>query len=278
MPATSELIRAAATTGAQSSLLGRSLALRDFRATAVGNICAYDPYVLAGVELEPQHLALRGIVCPGGGGFTTDGGVSLAWRPTMRVVIIEGAVGGGLFLTPPVLVTKLDRPVSRRSTARDSARTPADVVRWIKEVTDLPKDRIGRLLGVSRMAVHLWEHEGAISDDKRRRMLAVRDVLLRAARQHRTPQELAMWLDAPQGHDGRTVAQLIEAGELARARYLAAASPSPLAVPPPPWASRPVPEPFKVGAERLPRAAPPDDDALAALRAEAELDDDTETA
>lgn len=226
---------------------------------------------------EPQSRALREFACASGGGVTSDGGAWLARLPGLTVAVVVGTFGGGVFLNPTAVTPVPNQPAISWHTQEWASHSVADIVQWIKYVTGYSAERVGRLLNVSRMTLNLWERGNAISDENRRRMLAVRDVLARALRRHPTQQELVLWLDSPQGTNGHTVSQLLEAGEMARARYLAAASPSQLVAPPPAWSNRPVPERFRVGAERLPKASPlQDDDTIAALRAEAELPDDGE--
>lgn len=145
----------------------------------------------------------------------------------------------------------------------DRAAPHAEAVNWIKDAMGLPLERVGKLLGVSRQTVDAWRKQERISDPKRQRLLAVRDVLERARRLYRTPEELAAWLDTPRGADARTPAQLLEAGEIDRARLLAVAAPSPNLSRPPAWASRPVPEVFQDAMEQLPSsldALPPDEE------------------
>lgn len=135
-----------------------------------------------------------------------------------------------------------------------------EAVRWIKETTRLPWDRVAELLGVHRQSLYLWLNNGAISDGNKRHLLAVRDVLERAHRRYRTPEELSAWLDTPRGPDARTPAQLLSSGEVDRARLLAVSSPSPGVIPAQRWASQPLPERFRSGAESRQEALPPEED------------------
>ncbi|MCL5257366.1 MAG: hypothetical protein M1319_06170 [Chloroflexi bacterium] len=130
----------------------------------------------------------------------------------------------------------------------------------IKSLTMLPQERIARLLGVSRQALHAWERGRPIADANRQKVFQVLGILERAARNHKTPAEMQAWLDSPRGPDGRTPAQLLEAGEYDRARLLAVTVPSPGIKRPPEWAGKPVPERFRTGAERWDRPLPPDRD------------------
>jgi len=126
-------------------------------------------------------------------------------------------------------------------------------MRWIKAATGLSQERIARLVGVSRQTMNLWDRGKPISSDNRRRLFGVRDVLERAAIKHQSPGELQAWLDTPRGTDGLTPAQVLERGEIGRARTLAISAPSAGLQRAASWANRPVPEPFKAGAERRTR-------------------------
>lgn len=134
-----------------------------------------------------------------------------------------------------------------------------EAVRWIKEATGLSDARIARLLGVSRPTLRNWEHRGVIADVKRQRLYAVREILELAAARQGSPDELVHWLDTPRGADGFTPAKLLEAGEVDRARYLAASSPSPRLRRPPAWLNRPVPPAFQKGAEQRMETLPPEE-------------------
>jgi len=152
--------------------------------------------------------------------------------------------------------------VESQSPAHIESLPHVEALESVKVATGLTQERIGRLLGVTRQALHLWERGEQISDSNRQRLLGVRDVLERAAKVHHTPAQLATWLDTPRGADGRTPAQLLEANEINRARLLAMSTPSPRLVRPPEWVRQPVPELFRTRAEHLQEAVPPvvDDD------------------
>jgi len=137
---------------------------------------------------------------------------------------------------------------------------PLDAIQWMENVTGLSQDKIGRLIGVTRQAINGWKRGGRIADDNRQRIFAVRDVLERAISKHPTKELLTAWLDTPRGADGRTPAQLIEANEINRARFLAISSPSPRLARAPSWVNRPVPEAFRARAEHRQEAWPPDVD------------------
>jgi len=134
-----------------------------------------------------------------------------------------------------------------------------EAVGWIKTATGLSWERVGRLVGVSRQAVNAWRQGAPIGDEHRRRLLAVRDVLERAAKRNPQPGGLAAWLDTPRGADARTPADLLEAGEIGKARLLALSSPSRGVKAPPEWAGRGAREAYLNSRERV-RALPPDRD------------------
>lgn len=159
-----------------------------------------------------------------------------------------------------------DRSGGDKSSSLD---VPTDVgieaVRWIKAKTGFSWQRIADMLQVSRQAVDKWMKGCLISDVNRRHLLAVRDVLERAAERHTAPRDLAVWLDSPRRADGRTPAELLAAGEIDRARLLALTSPSPSVQPAALWARGRDAAP-SLGAE--PRMEParrePDDEPLPA--------------
>lgn len=132
-----------------------------------------------------------------------------------------------------------------------------EAIRWMKDATGLPLERVAALLGVTRQALYLWERGEPISDGNRRRLLTVRDVLERTQARNPSPAELAAWLDTPRGPDARTPAELLEAGEIDRARLLAITTPSAALRRPPEWARRPVAAAFRAAAELRREAAPP---------------------
>lgn len=134
-----------------------------------------------------------------------------------------------------------------------------EAVDWIKAATGLSWERVGRLVGVSRQSVNAWRQGGPITDDHRRRLLEVRDVLERAAKRNPRPGGLAAWLDTPRGADARTPAHLLEAGEVGKARLLALASPSSGVKAPPEWARHGAREAYLNSRERV-RALPPERD------------------
>lgn len=60
---------------------------------------------------------------------------------------------------------------------------------WLKSATELSDSRIAGLLRVTRQTLTRWRNGEAIDAGKRRYLLAVRDVLERAAQNCPTPQE-----------------------------------------------------------------------------------------
>lgn len=158
------------------------------------------------------------------------------------------------------LANKEPRTAKEQDAATDTSPPHLNAIRWIKAATGLSQERIGRLIGVTRQTINRWENGEPITDANRRRLFAVREVLERAAQRHETPGKLAEWLDTPRGIDRRTPAELFEAEEIDRARYLAVSMPSPDLVPPPLWVRQPIPEAFRKGAEHRQEALPPSND------------------
>lgn len=166
--------------------------------------------------------------------------------------------GNALFLITPVTGWQFPfaAPQQRRlEIAQPSSH--AQALARIRELTALKWDRLAQLLGVSRQTLHLWEQNKPIVDDNRRRLLGVTDVLERAATRCLSSDQLRAWLDTPRGPEGLTPAELLERGEIGRARTLAISSPSANLRRAAPWVNRPVPEAFRAGAERRLPAEPP---------------------
>jgi hypothetical protein len=161
--------------------------------------------------------------------------------------------------------------LAETSELRAPAQPHQEAVEWIKTATGLSWERVGRLVGVTRQAVNAWKQGRPIADDHRRRLFEVRDVLERAAKRNPEPGGLAAWLDTPRGADARTPANLLEAGEVAKARLLALSSPSRGVKAPPEWARRGAREAYLNSRERV-RALPPERDEQ--LAAEASEDGD----
>jgi transcriptional regulator with XRE-family HTH domain len=151
-------------------------------------------------------------------------------------------------------------PAKEQDAATDTSPPHLKAIRWIKAATGLSQERIGQLIGVTRQTINRWENGEPITDANRRRLFEVRDVLERAARRHETPDELIEWLDTPSREHGSTPAELLEAEEIDRARYLAVSTPSPGLAPVPEWVGQPIPEAFRKGAEHRQEALPPSND------------------
>lgn len=132
-----------------------------------------------------------------------------------------------------------------------------EAIRWIKTATGFSWERVGRLVGVTRQAVNAWRQGGPMADDHRRRLLEVRDVLERAAKRHSQQDGLVAWLDTPRGADAKTPAELLEEGEVGKARLLALSSASRGVKAPPEWAQQNAREGYLNSRERV-RALPPE--------------------
>lgn len=137
----------------------------------------------------------------------------------------------------------------KQDSASNSNLPHLNAVQWIRAASGLSQERIGRLIGVTRQTINRWENGEPITDTNRRRLFAVRDVLERATLRHTTPAELAAWLDTPDAVDGHTPAELLEVGEINKARLIAISTPSPGLATSPEWVRRPIPEAFLAGAE-----------------------------
>ncbi len=161
----------------------------------------------------------------------------------------------------------------KQDSAADNSSPHLNAIQWIKAVTNLSQERIGRLIGVTRQTINRWENGEPITDSNRQRLLAVRGVLQHAVGLHPTPAELVAWLDTPRGADGYTPAELLERGDIDRARLFAVSKPSPHLVRTSIWVNQPVAEAFRAGAEHRQEALPPpNDDELFALLSDEERD------
>jgi transcriptional regulator with XRE-family HTH domain len=212
---------------------------------------------------------------------TDDGGALLRWDRCWQFERISDRMSVILSGSPfiPLAFTKpTGHELAMVPPAKLDINAPhLDAIQWMKEATGLSQERIGRLIGVTRQTINRWENGEPITDAHRRRLLAVRDVLERAASRHPTPAQLAAWLDTPRGAEGVTPADLLARGEIARARLLAMSTPSPRLARAPAWVNRPVPPAFRAGAEhRHEPLLPEQDDELAALIKDEERDTDTE--
>jgi len=198
-------------------------------------------------SIETVAANLRGVV----GDRTDDGGTLLMGASAY----LADYIGRALQFT-------MTLPFLRREEAIDNDPAPhLTALRWIKATTGLSQARLGRLLGVSRQTLNLWEHDRPIADENRRRLLAVYEVLQRVWRRHPSRTQMQAWLDTPRGDDERTPAELLEANEINRVRLLAMTTSSPKVSRPPAWAQRPASPAFRRGAEGVDEAVPLDRDA-----------------
>lgn len=134
-----------------------------------------------------------------------------------------------------------------------------EAVRWLKQATGLSEERLGNLVHATRPTLDKWERDGGpIRAAKLEHLLAVTDVIRRAAARH---PDLPVWLYTPRGADGRTPADLLQAGEYDRARVLAITTPSPGVLPAGAWARRPIAPRFvRFGEPRMEPLRPDPDD------------------
>lgn len=201
--------------------------------------------------------------------FGSESG-SASWTGDISATILPGASPRSTYGFGDLLTHLFSFLIGTAEAAEPQAveQPHQEAVGWIKSATGLSWERVGRLVGVSRQAVNAWRRGGPIADDHRRKLLAVRDVLERAAKRNPRPGELAAWLDTPRGADARTPADLLEADEVGKARLLALASPSSEVKTPPEWARQSAREAYLNSRERV-RALPPERD-------ERLLDEDSE--
>ncbi len=162
---------------------------------------------------------------------------------------------------PATLISTADADELHRAVQQPSLPSTSSVeemLEWIRSATGMPRERIAQILGVSRQALYLWEHGGAVSSERYRIIIGVKDVLGRASVHYRTPDALRIWLETPTGSEGLSPAQLLEGDEMDRARALAMSTPSPVVQFG--FAKRPVAEAFRLSSERESAAVPPDPD------------------
>lgn len=148
-------------------------------------------------------------------------------------------------------------PIEWAGVAEREVPSPAgDALAFISERTGLSQEQIGDVLGVTRQTLHNWRRGDPIGDANLRRLLAVRDVLGRAARRYPSPDLLRAWLLTPRGTDGKTPGDLLAAGEIDRARLLAMAPPAGGVSPLPAVLRRPTPPTMRTGRESRIEAYP----------------------
>lgn len=220
------------------------------------------------VQMTPElHTYFHDL--PGSAVYVTNTGSASMWLPRgtwhPRTRTDDGCTslksGAFSFLVDCVRSSLGDLLPSPHEKTGDPPTTEPhqEAIEWVKAATGLSWDRVGKLIGVTRPAINAWRRGGPIRDDHRQRLFAVRDVLERAAKRNLRPSELAAWLDTPRGVDAKTPADLLEAGEVGRARLLAITSPSPKVKAPPKWVQRYAPEAYQESRERV-RALPPEQD------------------
>jgi transcriptional regulator with XRE-family HTH domain len=172
-------------------------------------------------------------------GFKTDDPDHRLWKFTSQGVTQTGEHVGQLLIFPGrghyPIGKQWDQP-SKGSAAPPVAESPqAMAVTWIRQATKLSQKRIGELVGVRRQSVHAWKANSELSTDHLERLLAVKDVLHRAQRNHPKPRELCAWLLGHPGGAKESPASLLARGEIDRARMLAMLSPTPELEPVPAW-------------------------------------------
>ena len=163
-----------------------------------------------------------------------------AWRDVVQIVSVQRemveritAINAALKRIQEHLVT-VERAQAEQTSVDIAPHLSA--LTWIKAATSLPDSRVAALLGVTRQALVRWRRGEPIAASKRRHLLAVRDVLERAAQCHPPVEALGAWLDTPQGPDARTPSDLLAQGEFDKARLLAVTQASGAVVAPPEWA------------------------------------------
>lgn len=149
-----------------------------------------------------------------------------------------------LFNAPDPLAEAEQSPAIWTPIAAPRLPDHAQAVRWLVEVAGLPADRVGDLVGASRVRVQQWKMGDPIRGEHLRRLMETRDILHRAMRQRTLKDELAAWLVTPDPHEGVSPEQLLKQGDFERARLLAVLSPSAIE-PMPTWAKRPVAEAWR---------------------------------
>lgn len=210
-------------------------------------------------------------------GSTSDGGARLLAHPFRSFQRASSAVllTGILTISPTQPSRQLEPPAVVVEEAHQQAPHLVALA-WIEQATRLPLERIAPLLGIKRQTLYAWKNGAQIRSANQQRLFAVLDVLKRAAVRHPTAELLVAWLDMPRGADGQTPAQLLEAGNIDRARLLAISKPISELLGASAWIHEPVAEAFQSVQEWLVEAQPADNDAeLAALWDEGDDEDES---
>ncbi len=173
--------------------------------------------------------------------------------PTSPAGYAGGHQGWCFVLTPGRLAFAIEWGGGQ---AREAPSPARDALAFMQARTALSNEQIAYLLGVSRQTVQNWLRGEPISDTNLSRLLAVRDVLARAARHHPTPETMRLWLLTPRGADGRTPKDVLAAREIDRARLLAMAPMSPRVSSLPTVLREPTPPSMQIGRESRIEAYP----------------------
>jgi len=96
-----------------------------------------------------------------------------------------------------------------------------ETVAWLVETVGLSRTRVANAVGVSRQTINRWQVGYQIQRRHWARLAGAADVLRRALAALGTSDRVRKWLDSPTGSAGRTVMDLMAAGELDAARALA---------------------------------------------------------
>jgi hypothetical protein len=96
-----------------------------------------------------------------------------------------------------------------------------DTVAWLVETIGLSRARVADVAGVSRQTINRWQTGYQIQRRHWARLVGVADVLRRALAVLGEGDRVRKWLDSPMGSAGRTVMDLLIAGDLDSARSLA---------------------------------------------------------
>lgn len=187
---------------------------------------------------------------------TNDGGARLNTGGWSFKQLGSAVLLSAVIVISPVLETKLPLSTNVGVEVAPQQASHLSALAWIENATKLSQDSIADLLGVSRPTMHSWKQGSKIRDTNRQRLLAVHDVLTRAAARHPTHDELITWLDTPRGAAGLTPRQLLMAGKIDRARALAISTPSVGLRRDPEWVERSVAERVRTEEQYFPEPLP----------------------